>query len=68
MSEKFDTTDVSNPPYYRQYMEASGLAAHYKRALDAICQVYPHTSVAGDAMIRIACAALDRPYKGLGRE
>lgn len=67
-AREFDTSDVANPPYYRRYMEASGIAAHYKRALEAICQVYPHTSVAGDMMARIAYAALDREYRGLGRE
>jgi hypothetical protein len=49
--------------WYKEAMVLSGQVASMKRALHAICAMYPHTSVAGDMMSRIAHEALDIPYE-----
>lgn len=54
--------------WHRQAMLHSGKEAHYRHALEAICEIYPHTSTSGDKMAELAHAALDREYKPLGRE
>lgn len=66
--EKLSEMDAQREHWYREAMKYSGLSAHYKKALTEITKIYPFTSAAGDLMSEIAHAALDLPYKGLGKQ
>lgn len=56
-AERIDALEAEAERWYREYLKASGLAAHYKKALDSIAS-QPYYTSEGVAAARTASIAL----------